>query len=268
MEYRKRGLWSRLVLLALVIMTNACTYEIYEECDMADRDNWKEATGWSKSGKLVQGNPNSRLTMQKTFPEPEVYTVEFGVDGLQVGAAFPNTIADITWKVAGNQVRRRVTVMTGMGISAPAEAVDIRVSDASLGVGPNYTVTINVSKGPRGANVQPPIFVPVIESAASGTLLGSIIVPPSSVDSFTVPTNIGIISMYTTAGWNDASDPTAIGNSDLVVQQFATAAFRQYFANNEMWVPILPNMMSVRFWNNVAAPAAGAVFGLTFGIEG
>lgn len=226
-------------------------------------------TGWSASGRLQIGNHAKGIKLQKKFPEPEVYTVNFAVQGFIQGAGNPNIVADVTWKVAGNDVLRRLSVMNGTAISGVAEAVEVRIRDQSLSLsGRQYVVSVMVAKGSRGENMQPPIFIPTLESSTGAEAIGNIIVAPNDVELVSVPVDIGIISVHCVAGWNDASDPTPINNSDLILRQFSSTGLKQYNAQNTGWVPIVSNIQSLNFFNNVAAPAAGAVFAVAYGIEG
>lgn len=227
----------------------------------------QSTTGWSNSGKLHPGSTKG-VKLQKKFPEENVYTIQFAVTGLATGA-IPNIVADIRWTVAGNFVKRRVSVLNGMALTGTAGAVDVVVRDASLSPSAReYTVTIMVARGARGESMQPPIYSPIITASGGAQGIGSIIVAPSSVETFTPPLDIGVISMFTTAAWNDLQDPTPINNSDLVVRQFSPSALRQYDARNAIWVPTIPNLTDLNFANNTAAPAGGAVFSVAFGIEG
>lgn len=227
----------------------------------------KDTTGWSNSGQLHEGSTKG-IKLQKEFPEPNVYTVQFAVAGLREGFT-PNIIADIRWTVAGNFAKRRVSVLNGMAITGTAEAVDVVVRDASLTPGTlPYTVSIMVARGARGESMQPPIYSPVFTSSSGGTMIGSIIIPPSSVEVLVVPQDIGIISMFSTAGWNDPTEPTPITGETFVVRQFSASALRQYDARNAIWVPTLPNLADLNLFNNNATVAAGAVFSVAFGIEG
>jgi hypothetical protein len=226
-------------------------------------------TGWSASGRLTIGGRNKGIKLQKEFPRSEVYTVAFSVQGFVEGAGNPNIVADINWKVAGNNVLRRISVMNGTAISGVAEAVEVRVRDESLSLtGRSYVVNIMVAKGSRGENMQPPIYIPILTRSTGAEAVGNIIVAPNDVELVSVPVDIGIISVHTVATWNDASDPTPINNSDLVLRQFSSTGLKQYNAQNSGWVPIVSNIQSLNFFNNTAAPAAGAVFAIAYGIEG
>jgi hypothetical protein len=92
---------------------------------------------------------------------------------------------------------------------------------------------------------------------------------PGANTSFNVPPDIGIISAYTTAALNDSSLGTPpILDSEVLVQQFSSNSIKQYDPRVFGWVPIVPNIQSMTFFNNMGAPATGVLFSVAFGIEG
>jgi hypothetical protein len=226
--------------------------------------------GWQATEKLRR-NSGSSFKLMCDFAQRDgagAYTVLFSVQS-DVNQIPPVVYADVTWFVQG-AAHRTVSVQNGTSIQGVAEAVEVTVRDfkrqPTAASFEEYSATILVAKGNRGQFKQPPYFVPAF---LDGTVydLGFVIVPPAGSFGFAVPRDAGIISMFTTASWNDNSDNTPIGNTDLIVQQFGTSAFKQYSANNSDWVPVIPGLESVNFINN-GTPVAGAVFSIAFGIDG
>ena len=238
---------------------------------MTEAGHLSKGGGWHSTEKFNEGSGKEKQVLACDFSSREgagPYTVMFSIPGLVPGAARPNIQADILWKVQGT-IKRTVSVQNGTSVQGVAEAVSIVVRDVPMGPpsGRTYSVTTLVAKGARGMFNNPPYLSPTLFEGATPRA-GSIIVAPGANYSFNVPSDAGITSMFTTAGWNDSGIATPVGNSDLVVQQFGSNALKQYDARLNEWVPVIPNLQSVSFFNNNLAVVAGAVFSIAFGIDG
>lgn len=226
--------------------------------------------GWQATEKLRRNSGNS-FKLMCDFAQKEgagAYTVLFSIQS-QEDQIPPVVYADVTWFVQGS-AKRTISIQNGTTIQGVAEAVEVVVRDfkrqPTAPEFEEYTATILVAKGNRGVFKQPPYLVPAF---LDGTVydLGFVIVPPTSSFGFAVPRDAGIISMLTTAHWNDNTDTTAIDDTSFIVQQFGISSFKQYPANHMDWIPVIPGLESVNFINN-GAPATGAVFSIAFGVDG
>lgn len=128
--------------------------------------------GWSQSGTMKIADSRNTVGLQVQFDEEDVYTVQVGVTpptypegyGVPVGEAAPYWAkVGITWKVNGVYIYREMDLGNGASMSAPAEAVEVRIIDytparypaAHPSAGIFYPVTITVSRGVRASTVRP-----------------------------------------------------------------------------------------------------------------
>ena len=229
----------------------------------------KPEHGWSQSRNFVAGAGGLGkvvCTLNALFPEDEVYTVQFNLDSplTQPGPGFTwiKLEASIRWSsTGGSTINRIVSVMDGMSISAPAKGVAVEVRDMSIvRVAPGELrgslVTIQVTRGVRGANKQAPIYEPD----------GLQTIVPAGSFTFNVPNDAGIISVFSSyiddlGGapapgdyWGNLTDPSGVilKRWDLVTQPD--------------WIPMSPGAGQLVYLNN--AVGKNLVVTPTWGIDG
>lgn len=218
---------------------------------------------FSRSGTITTGNPVSAVSLSESkFQIPGIYTVQFQISGRNMGLS-PHTIAEISWRVAGNIVRRVISVNNGTSISAVCEGVSVLLKDDSKPITPQtYDGVITVSHGSRGANEQPPIYNP-LTTYAGNTFPGGILIPALTNAGVDVPVDAGVISVFTTAsGFND---PVIFTEDKLQVQQLGASMTKCYDPRLPQWVPIGDGVSTLFFKNK---SAVDVFFGFTFGIDG
>jgi hypothetical protein len=124
--------------------------------------------GFSGGNQLVVGDSTGSVGFQRNFwhanesdgeqeEDALVRTISFQVNGF----GFPE--ATIKCSVAGNPVKRRITVANGTSISLPCSTVDVDVKDnapaGEFTPGDKYGVSITCSPGTRGCSMQFPFLV-------------------------------------------------------------------------------------------------------------
>ena len=231
--------------------------------------------GWGQAGKLLTGNPQSQVTMQAQFDEPGTYTVQFSKADNPASNNPIFTVAIITWSVEGHFLTRKVNVADGVSVSGVGQAVRVQLNDATpnnLGTptGEEYDVSVQVARGVRGTNKQPPI------------LIGGESVPPSSVGSggngglytvlnggtavIPIPTGSGVISVYVTVA---AAPPAPAPIAEMAVLanlNYAGLAFKMWDPRDfPDWVPIVPGTNSISLVNTSGQTT---VWSVAFGIDG
>ncbi len=221
--------------------------------------------GWSQSGTLVVGDLLKEVSLQANFPEAEYYTVQFNVE--QPASNSPDVIAEVSWTVEGNTVRRRISVGNGTSISGTGAALSVKVRDATIlgPTGEKYNVSIQVSKGTR-PNPGQPVFLRAIPAPGSGTPYIGVIGPAASID-VPIPQDAGVISanveIFGVAG-------AAVGLEQVAVSQLnpliVGAGFKAYYPLIEVgFVPVFPSATVLRIFN--LGPSTVDVTVL-FGIDG
>lgn len=223
--------------------------------------------GWSQSGKLTTGNPNTKISMQVQFPVCDSYTVQFGIIPPQRQGTPPtdfqpvlDVIADLTWSVKGNFVTRRVSVGNGMSISGVAEAVKVDVKDITaspLSLGFDYIASIQVSPGTRPSQGQPPTLkaTPFVFA-----------IPAGSSQTIAIPTEAGAISVETSVATNLAGVSPDV-EVDQCIFEFPALVLKSYNALVESgFVALAPSATGITVRNKDVTNAVNVA--LTFGIDG
>lgn len=255
--------------------------------------NDKRGDCWSKAGSLTTGNGSKTQTLQYQFPSAGTYTVQFKVESLKAVTPTPNggggfnesaaqlAKAEIEWAVAGNTIRRVVTIFDGMSVTGVGEGVRVRMMDDSIPpVPPNtlvpqdYEVIATVAKGVRANTQQPATFVQsrATSPAQRGIDLVGTSAAPIVVD---VPDDSGITSVYISSP-QDGFEPVA--SAPPFAKWVVTAtmngpvgALKTYRVATNQWVPIVPGTVSITIaLGNVVAPYAPATLEatVTFGVDG
>lgn len=239
-----------------------------------------QKTGWSQSGDLITGNKGLNVKLDADFElgahGPGTYTVQFGVQLPSGATLFGNQVqADISWSVAGNTIRRRVTVGNGTSVTGVGEAVSVAVTDvtdpAFFPAGNRYTVSISVVRGNRANYAIPPFLVgaksatPGANNSSPGTYL---VAPGTSID-VPIPTDVGIVSAMVVV--EDPSIPPT--DADLL----AATVFAENTALGitgvawhpklmPTWVPLTPGLNLLTLANRNGA--ANIIYTVYFGVDG
>jgi hypothetical protein len=229
--------------------------------------------GWSKSGELQLGNPLQELSLQCNFPQAGFYTVQFGV---QVDPAIlvPDIVAEVTWSVEGNDVRRKISVANGATISGTGQACRVVIRDETAGIvppGANYSVFALVSPGTRpGSHIRPLLRTPwpVQTAVIPAVIVGDIaFIPPGGTANIDVPVNAGATSIDVEGALNGAHGALVL--TDLVVAQIGAAPFpvKGYYPWIETgFVPLAPKARTILISNESAADTIAAA--ILWGIDG
>lgn len=236
-----------------------------------DDDMYKKSN--ASTAQLSQGG-SAVLNLQEVFAEPEVYTLQFTIYGQQPKAP-PNPIiaeADISWKVEGNSIERRVTVANGLSISAPCLGVSVRVHDVSAPVfgpfpspAPTYQVTAAVTRGVRATTAVPPMLEPTMrEQYDLGPNHG---IAPASTYDVVVPSNVGVNGVQVLV--NPPPGGLAIGAA-VVQQKIGVVVVKEYILTgtlqDALFVPVVAGVDTLTLIN--ATVANTLYFAVVFGIDG
>lgn len=248
-----------LYLWSLVLFLSQCAISTQENDQMA----------WSVSGELIQGDKKV-VTLQQNFPRPDNYTIGFslGSQGTGANAVFSRAEALIEWIVAGNSVRRRVSIIDGCSVTGTAEAVNVTMRDVTdpalitIPTPSKYTAFAQVSRGTRGGNIQPPILY-----------AGEFLVPVGGAVVVPVPLDAGIISVkIELLAINPAQIPIPPGTANIS-QQFIGAVTKEFSTTDltiayENWIPIVPGINSLLLDNQAPGGPPNYKFTVVFGIDG
>jgi hypothetical protein len=211
-----------------------------------------------------------RTNLQVENLDPGEYTVQFSVLNASPGAGgtlqVPAPRAEVVWKVAGQQLRRLVSVVNGAGISGVAEAVHIKIQDqsgvfSSLIAGATYKVVGTLSRGTRATTMQPPTLISL---PAQLIQTGS----PSNPLILQVPQDAGVISTYIEVGQNIGGSPIPVG--DVVAYFFdagGTVRGATFPLIQTGWVPLPAGTFTVQVRTTQPAPDSIFVQPI-WGIEG
>lgn len=231
-----------------------------------ERFGEKGRFGWAQSGTLRQKG-NAAVTMQTKFPENDVYSVQFSVIPKDTPTSPLQSIATLLWSVAGNHIQRQISIGTGTTISATAEAVSVKVVDASVlsKTKVDYDVTIAVSRGVRAPVQQPPILDLL---PSTGSMWN---VDPGSGLAVPVPPNVGAISVAVQVA-SILSPDTLPDGAALVYQQLDGTVFKGYDPRSfGPFVPLIANcdqLFLVNQTNSLALTPQTLSFSVQLGIDG
>lgn len=263
--------WSKVLLSTLIV---ACAPAHAEENDMAMGKNYPTRLegrevpgplrgGWSASGILQMNNPNRAVPLQAQFPNIENYTVQFNVVPPTTAASVSaSSQAEVVWSIEGNPVRRLISVVDGTAITGMAEAVSVRLFDASAVLGTlTYQASITVARGRRGTSKQPPYLFPTPAASA-------IVAPGALSPLIPIPDDSGVISIFTNVTNPDVAVAGIPLEQTFVAQvNGAGGTIMAYEPRNFDWVPLAPGAKFLVFGNRATSPV-NATFWATFGIDG
>ena len=232
----------KLVFLCLILGLLGCTYETVYEETMNDR--LADKTGWSTTGNLIAGSGDTGISLQANFKATGNYTVQFGITQPILEALSGRVIkalAEITWSVEGNDVRRLVNCVNGMTVSGTGQAVKVRVYDASDANPVEYQVSIQVVKGTRSSVQHPPFLYGDRETLLAG-----------AQTQIPIPQNAGVTSVYVPIG--KIGTAGAINNNEIqVIHENLVSVLSQYDPTVFQWVPIAGGATSITIVNNSTA---------------
>jgi hypothetical protein len=176
-----------------------------EDLNPTRRPDRQKKSGASQSGVLYTQTKGQRsqahmqVDFERTFGFAGMFTLQFYVDPPKdpINPAyngFYQAFAEITWSVEGNFVKRLVSIGDGVSISGCGQAVDVQVFDVTIPLGitpPNvstpglqYRIGMQVTRGTRPSQNQPPVFVNTLP----------VTIPGTSNHAFQVPQGAGVIS--------------------------------------------------------------------------
>ncbi len=214
--------------------------------------------GWSIAGTLQRENAQKKLSLQRAFgPEAAgAYTVQFSLQPLgpepTIKEAARRTVADIEWSVAGNTIRRRISIGDGTTISGNAEAVRVVLSDATpFYVNHDtsfYEVSITIIRGTRQTTLVPPIL-----NIGDPSVLG-ISGGGSNDVTIPVPQGVGVNGFYSsvTAALAATHVWAALpaGTVEAYQRQNGATPAEMYFdPTSYQWIPLLPGAGQLYFAN-------------------
>ena len=224
--------------------------------------------GWGGGNKLTVGDSNGSVGFQRSFykanestgeqeEDAVVRTISFQVNGF----GFPE--ATITTSVAGNPVRRRITVANGTSISLPASTVDVNVKDNSpageFTGGTNYGVSITCAPGTRGGSMQVPGLV--LRDATDNV---DIDVANAATVTIAVPDDAGGIALNFAARLTQAGI-LAIPPGSVAIQQCRGAVVLKEYdpVVFGQWVPLVGGTDNIKIHNfNGVHMQCGLVLGV------
>jgi hypothetical protein len=212
-------------------------------------------------------------SLQQNNLEPGEYTVQFQAfppaDGLGFAA-----YAIINWKIAGQQITRKVSVANGVSISGVCEAVDVTLIDVSqtgqfgfpaatpspnpTGIG-LYKIGVALSKGTRPNVQQPATLLTAIAEQA--------VAPGVNVVNYKVPTDAGVVAVMITAARLSVAD--VIADNEIAATQLNNSGLvglsSWYPLQSDRWVPLGVGCTTIGISNYSAGTALTQVF---WGIDG
>lgn len=238
--------------------------DIYERRERRRDPASKFLKGWSAAGKLIVGanvgigdvsEGQEAVVLDVNFPHPNTYTLQFFTDALQQenpsGVAI-RTLAEVIWSVAGNSVRRLISLNYGVALTGSGEGVHVRMFDFSSDalIKSMYTVKCLLSPGPRGSFSQPP-FLEIDNDLLRGAPVFTIIAPAGFSD-FVIPPDAGVNSVYLTVS---AALFTLIPQQSVLAVQRGPTGQTQKAGNYDIfnqWWPVSPGATVIRIFNQTA----------------
>lgn len=219
-----------------------------------DDGSLKPLRGWSAAGNLAFLKPDKKVSLQCQFDEPASFTIAFSVNYPRSGIDEPCMAeAEIEWSVAGNSVKRTITVSDGAVVTGVGEAVIVRMFDASPigdsltgGFGTEYGASVQVARGTRGSFTNPPILQRLTTDYQSTVNAGL-------SRTFPVPENAGVVGFKFLFG---DSTGAAITDQEIRASQLDPNSneISRCDPRDHEWVPLAPGAVNVEFTNVSADP--------------
>lgn len=227
-------------------------------------EEYVDKEGWSASGNLI-GFRSNAVTLQARFKRIDSYTIQFGLSGVST-AVYIQTLAEIFWRVEGNEVRRLISVLNGSAISGTAEGVRIKITDFTgvLGVGSTYVASCQITPGLRGASSQPP-FLEIDNNLSRGSSPRQLVAGGGGSTNFNVPQDAGINSVL--ISFASVTPGTTIPDGDVSITQIVGAVTTKSYdgAIKGLWIPLSPGCTDILVTN---ANAIDIAVTMSWGVEG
>ena len=245
------------------------------------KNKYGHSCGWSATGKMINNGYSAQAHLQVNFLERDTnpnpsknYTVQFSVGapmslvtGLVALDVPVNPIAEIKWTVEGNDVRRVVSVVSGMSVTGVGEAIKVSVLDRSIQIAPggitpvvpvSYDVDITCAPGSRASVTQPPTLTAQNPADLTFSFVSA---APGNIQ-VDIPVDSGVISTFVTA----FSDGNILTDADVTVTQLNGGLInRMYSPVHAEWVPMVAGTRRLQLTNNSAHTVLWSV---TYGIDG
>ncbi len=250
------------IILGLILVTG-CTTPIEAEDNMNARlQPPLKKLGWGLSGELTPGSIARVFSIQKSFAEASLFTVQLGIRNPNITNIVANEIikarADISWRINGNIITRTVDCNNGIAVSGSAESVSVRVTDESIITVANkvpYDVTAIIAPGTRPSVQQPPIYTG--ERVRLGPVGGSSIPVPDGAISALITVAPVVIGPTINFNYHIARQ---IGNGGNVLKAYMPVI-------TDGWIPLANGCTSIAFEQGALA-ADDYYYFTTFGIDG
>lgn len=272
-----------LLFLVLGILTG-CTTIQFDEDDMS-KAQYGSSGGWSGTG-ILFNDGQSNKGMAANFLErsnneipSKNYTVQFAIskiktlDNFDTAVYFINPVGVITWSVAGNSVRREVSVTNGLSLTGVGEGVKVVVYDRTPAgqIPVSYQVDITVAPGSRASENQPPTYCPTLALTEGMIIVGNQTLQNQVV--LNIPVNAGCISVYVTAIRADLTTPLTTLQARVDQVDANDVIVRTYDPNSNFpttFVPLMPTAVKLILNNTMGGsdPGNDIAFAVTYGIDG
>jgi hypothetical protein len=198
---------------------------------------------------------------------PETYTLQFSYVAVEHDTSdqefIPVCKAIIDWKIDGQQQRRVISVISGASISAPCNAIGVRLVDEPLGgdatIGKKYKVQATLSRGVRANTQEPPTLVTDLVEGINN----------ASNFKFQVPKDAGVTSLFVYLASGSTADAPA---ETSVIAVFSDNHLPSPGVHGSFfpfkcchWVPLPPGAQAVTIFNGSGAEVFARII---WGIDG
>lgn len=191
------------------------------------------------------------LNLQSKLYRPSYYTVQFELTLVDAPGRTVNglkALAEVTWTVKGNPVRRLISVYSGTVISGGGEYVNVNlVDDSEPGAlqGATYNATINLALGARPSTGMPPTLFSRAVSVLSGSTYPPYTLPAGGAIAIAVPQNAGVNQVLIDAVQSAGS--VAELPNDIIISHNAGAVLMQRYnlSSGSRFIPLAPGSTTV-----------------------
>lgn len=197
-------------------------------------------------------------SLNQAHLEPGVHTLQFQAQPTSGTNQVPLVEAVVSWKVGGQNLRRRISILDGTSITGVCEGVSVQLQDVTnvfyaIPQSPpeSYNVMVTLCKGARPSQANPPVLY----------TSRSVQVPPGNSRVFPVPIDSGVMA-YRVIGNLDTTEP----DRSMVARCTGNApTFFYYPILDNSWIPITPGARTVQVNNDGASDLTA---GVIWAIEG
>lgn len=191
--------------------------------------------------------------------EPGTYSIQFNTGDSSLGFV-PLVEATIVWKVAGQSLSRRISVLDGTIISGLAEGVSVSLKDVTMQfyavppVPQPYDIMVTLCKGVRPTEANPPVLYTE----------NQVQINPGFSHSFPLPFDSGVMAYKVVGVLDDLETNFKVAKARC---SGASPVFFYYPMFDHTWIPITPGANRVIV--NCDGTAVGAILmGVIWAIEG